>query len=216
MKLMKFIAGIDEAGRGPVIGPLVIAGILVEEESIPKLLDIGVKDSKKLTPNRRETLRTTIMKMVKLHCIEILEATMIDDTRRVKNLNQLEAERMGKILDNLKPDLAQVGSADVIPSRFKEMILAGMRFPVEIHSAHHAEDLFPAVAAASIIAKTTRDRIVASMHLEFGDFGSGYPSDPKTRAFISEWYLKKGSLPQIVRKSWKTVELIAHMADLKC
>lgn len=212
MKLMKFIAGIDEAGRGPVIGPLVIAGILVEESSIPRLVDMGVKDSKKLTPRRREILRTAIMKTAKLHCIEILEAAVIDDTRRVKNLNQLEAEMMAKILDSLQPDLAQVGSADVIPSRFKEMILSGMRSPVEIQSVHHAEDLFPAAAAASIIAKTTRDRIVASMRQEFGDFGSGYPSDPKTRVFISEWYLRRGSLPQIVRKSWKTVESIARAA----
>jgi ribonuclease HII len=213
MKLMKFIAGIDEAGRGPVIGPMVIAGVLVEESRIPELVDMGVRDSKKLTPRRREILRSTIMETVKVHRIEILEAAVIDDTRRVKSLNRLEAEVMARILDGLRPDLAQIGSVDVIPSRFKEMVLSGMRSPTEIQSTHHAEDLFPAVAAASIIAKTTRDRIVASMRQEFGDFGSGYPSDPKTRAFISEWYVSKRTLPHIVRKSWKTVESITRGID---
>jgi len=210
---MKFVAGIDEAGRGPVIGPMVIAGVLVEESRIPELVGMGARDSKRLTPRRRETLRGAILETVKVHRIEILDAAVIDDTRRVKSLNRLEADVMAKILDDLRPDLAQIGSVDVIPSRFKEMVLSGMRSPTEIQSAHHAEDLFPAVAAASIIAKTTRDRIVASMRQEFGDFGSGYPSDPKTRAFISEWYVSKRSLPHIVRKSWKTVESITKGID---
>jgi len=213
MNLMKFVAGIDEAGRGPVIGPMVIAGVLVEESRIPELVGMGARDSKRLTPRRRETLRGAILETVKVHRIEILDAAVIDDTRRVKSLNRLEADVMAKILDDLRPDLAQIGSVDVIPSRFKEMVLSGMRSPTEIQSAHHAEDLFPAVAAASIIAKTTRDRIVASMRQEFGDFGSGYPSDPKTRAFISEWYVSKRSLPHIVRKSWKTVESITKGID---
>jgi ribonuclease HII len=213
MKLMKFIAGIDEAGRGPVVGPMVIAGILLEESRIRELVDIGVRDSKRLTPRKRESLRNQIMEMILGHRIEILQAAVIDETRNIKNLNMIEVEVIAKILSSLRPDLAQIGSADVIPSRFKEMILSEMRSPVEIQSTHHAEDLFPAVAAASIIAKTTRDRIVASMHQQFGDFGSGYPSDPKTRAFISEWYLRKRSLPHIVRKSWKTVESIIREVD---
>jgi ribonuclease HII len=78
---------------------------------------------------------------------------------------------------------------------------------VEIISTHHAEDKFPAVAAASIIAKTTRDRIVRELHGEFGDFGSGYPSDPKTRAYLRE-ILSSSNLPRIVRRSWKTIHYL--------
>lgn len=206
MKPMKRVAGIDEAGRGPVIGPMVVAGILVQDKLLEELLAMGVRDSKKLSSRKREQLVGDILRVVDLQCIETIGADQIDERRKGKNLNRIEAAAMAKILDFLKPDIAQVGSVDVVCDRFRSMIIAEMSDPVKIDSVHHAEDLFPAVAAASIIAKVTRDRAVASLRREYGDFGSGYPSDAKTRSFIREWFEKEGSLPPIVRKSWKTTQ----------
>ncbi len=204
MNPMKRIAGVDEAGRGPVIGPMVVAGVLVKEGVLRDLLAMGVKDSKKLTPKKRESLIVDILRIAESHQVEVIPASNIDDRSEARNLNRIEASAMAKILDGLRPDRAQVGSADVYPERFRTMILAEMTRPVEIDSAHHAEDLFPAVAAASIIAKVRRDEAVASLRLEYGDFGSGYPSDPKTKCFIRDWYEREESFPPIVRKSWKT------------
>jgi ribonuclease HII len=203
---MKRIAGVDEAGRGPVIGPMVVAGVLVCEGVIMELLAMGVKDSKRLSPKKREGLIGEILRLAESHHVEIISAACIDERCSARNLNMIEASAMAKILDRLQPDLAQVGSADVLPQRFRSMILSEMVLPVEIDSAHHAEDRFPAVAAASIIAKVNRDSVVASLRREYGDFGSGYPGDSKTKSFIKEWYEKEGSLPPIVRKSWKTIQ----------
>lgn len=203
---MRRIAGVDEAGRGPVIGPMVVAGVLVHEELLGELVAIGVKDSKKLSPKKRERLMGEVLRIAECHNVEVVTARQIDARRRVRNLNDIEATAMAKILDALKPDIAQVGSVDVVPNRFRSMILSEMSLPVEIDSVHHAEDRFPAVAAASIIAKVLRDEMVASLRKEYGDFGSGYPSDMKTRTFIRGWYEREGSLPPIVRMSWKTAK----------
>lgn len=206
---MKRVVGVDEAGRGPVIGPMVIAGVAVLEGRVAELLETGVKDSKKLSPKRREDLLGPIMGIVEGHHVEVVAAEFIDSARPRKNLNQIEAAYMARILDTLCPDIAQIGSADVKPMRFKEMILSEMKssMQMEIISTHHAEDQFPAVAAASIVAKTTRDRLVKELHKEYGDFGSGYPSDPRTRAYIREMLARK-TLPRIVRRSWKTIQFL--------
>jgi ribonuclease HII len=202
---MRRIAGIDEAGRGPAIGPMVVVGILVSENRIDELIAMGVKDSKKLSPKKRERLVDDILRVVSLHHAETIQADQIDARRKGESLNKIEATAMARILSVLNPDIAQLGSVDVVCERFRSMILAEMIEPVEIESVHHAEDRFPAVAAASIIAKVARDNSVASLRVKYGDFGSGYPGDPKTRSFIREWYAREGALPPIVRKSWKTV-----------
>lgn len=189
-----------------MIGPMVVVGVLVRDELLDELLAIGVKDSKKLSPKKRERLVEEILRVVDRQHTEIIGADQIDARRKGESLNRVEATVMARILDVLKPDVAQVGSVDVVCNRFKSMILSEMASPVRIESVHHAEDLFPAVAAASIIAKVTRDSSVASLRREYGDFGSGYPSDEKTRSFIKEWFAKEGSLPPIVRKSWKTTQ----------
>lgn len=206
MNPMKLIAGVDEAGRGPVIGPMVVAGVLVREETLGELMVLGVKDSKKLSPRKREKLFPQILRVVESYRVEMIQSNQIDEGRKSGNLNMIEASAMAKIIGTLKPDIAQVGSVDVVSERFRGMILSETTVPVEIDSTHHAEDRFPAVAAASIIAKVTRDDAVSSLRREYGDFGSGYPSDMKTRSFIREWYLREGSLPSIVRKSWRTVQ----------
>lgn len=205
---MRLVAGIDEAGRGPVIGPMVVAGVLVREERLGELVSMGVKDSKMLAPKRRERLATEIRGVIDGSRLEIIPAHKIDEGRMVRSLNEIEAVAMARILEALKPDHAQVGSVDVVCDRFRSMILSQMSRRIEIESSHHAEERFPAVAAASIVAKVARDEAVASLRREYGDFGSGYPSDAKTRSFIKRWYEREGSLPPIVRKSWKTSQCL--------
>lgn len=201
---MRLIAGLDEAGRGPAIGPMVIAGVSLREGDVQELLRIGVKDSKKLTAKKREELLPRIIGMVENYHVEVLDAEFIDSERERENLNLIEARVMASIIERLWPDVVQIGSVDVDPARFGVAVSMRMVAKPEVVSVHHAEDAFPAVAAASIIAKTTRDRIISELKLSWGDFGSGYPSDPKTRRFISE-SVKSGRVPPIVRRTWNTV-----------
>lgn len=201
--------GMDEAGRGPVIGPMVIAAVSLEEDLISELIKIGVKDSKKLTPKRREAMAGEIVRVVKRPHIRVLSAAEIDRLMDKMSLNQIEAEVMAEIVESASPDVVQVGSVDVNEGRFGAEILnrISARIKPSIVSVHHAEDKYPAVAAASIIAKTTRDRLVSELRKVYGDFGSGYPSDPKTTSFLKS-ISGRGELPPIVRHSWKTVKNI--------
>ncbi len=209
MQVMKLIAGLDEAGRGPVIGPMVIAGVSMREGSERELLRVGVKDSKKLSAKRRNEILPKIMERVENYHIEVVEAEFIDRSRGEMNLNQIEADTMARIIDRLWPDVAQIGSVDVNPERFRAAISRGALAKSEIVSVHHAEDKFPAVAAASILAKTTRDRIIDELRYRWGDFGSGYPSDPKTKQYILDAVVS-GELPPIVRRTWITVSEVVQ------
>lgn len=197
------IAGVDEAGRGPVIGPLVFAGIAVNDEE--KLKKLGVKDSKRHSPARREKLAEEIKKIAEYETL-IITADEIDEKRKVMTINDVEVEGFAEIIKKLKPDIVYVDAADVDEERFKNDILRKLDFEVEIISKHKADDIYPVVSGASIIAKTTRDYEIEKIKEEIGvDFGSGYPSDVRTRMFLEQWVKEKGSLPPYTRKSWKTV-----------
>lgn len=201
------VAGVDDAGRGSVIGSLVIAGVLMKEEDLPKLARLGVKDSKLLSPKRRETLALEIKRTAQKHCVIKLSPKEIDKVvqtgRRLHRLNRLEAQTMAKVIEMLKPDIAYVDASDVLEERFKQHILESLTFKVKIVSEHKADKKYPIVSAASIIAKVERDNEIAQLRAAFGDFGCGYPTDPKTVNFLQQCLEKLGEYPDFVRKSWK-------------
>jgi len=202
------IAGIDEAGRGPAIGPMVVAAVVVDEKNLSKLRELGVRDSKRLTPKRRERLFNEIIKLLDDYVILELWPREIDS--RKGTLNEFEVENFIKALNSLriKPDVVYIDAADVKEERFGEDIRRGLNFNAEIVAEHKADDRFVPVSAASILAKVTRDRAIERLKEEYGEIGSGYPSDPKTRAFLEEYYRQHGDFPPIVRKTWKTLKKI--------
>lgn len=201
------ITGVDEAGRGPVIGPLVIAGVTFKDEN--PLIELNVRDSKKIFPNRRKFLAEKIKQIALNYEILIIKAKEIDDMRKVMTLNEIEVNAFTKVIKKLKPELCYVDSADVNENRFKQDILSQLTFKTEIISKHKADDLYPIVGAASIIAKTKRDEEVNIIEEELKEklnipLGSGYPADPITQKFLQTWLVKYKKLPPYVRKSWKT------------
>ena len=196
------ICGIDEAGRGPVIGPLVVAGVLVESD-VP-LRQLNVRDSKKLSPERREVLAPEIRKVCRAEIL-VIPATEIDAKRAEMSLNDFEAQLFATILDRLRPEVAYVDSADVNEFDFRRSIATHLNFEVEIVSKHEADDLFPVVSAASILAKVTRDAEMRKIEEELGTkIGSGYSHDVETIAFLTKWLAEKGTLPPHARASWDT------------
>jgi ribonuclease HII len=209
------IAGVDDAGRGPIIGPLVIAGVLVSEDENQALRAIGVRDSKLLTPEARTELdakiRTTAAK------VSLVEAQPkeIDDFvlhgGKLRRLNFLEARMMAQVISQLGPEEAYVDASDVNEARYAGSIrefLPGRLKGMKIFSEHHADRTYPAVSAASIIAKVRRDAVVQSLNKEYGDFGSGYITDPRTLAFLRDWRRTHKEYPPVVRLSWKTIKEI--------
>ena len=213
------ISGVDEAGRGPVIGPLVIAGLTIKDDDV--LIDLNVRDSKKITPKRRVFLVEKIKQIALNYEVIVISAKDIDDMRKVMTLNEIEVNAFTKIIKKLKPEFCYVDSADVNEHRFKSEILSQLTFKTEIISKHKADDIYPVVGAASIIAKTRRDEEVNIIEQELQQklnlpLGSGYPADPVTQKFLQNWLEKYGKLPSYIRKSWKTSQnLIKRYSDKK-
>jgi len=201
------VAGVDEAGRGCVIGPLVVAGVMLKAENLLLLNGLGVKDSKLLTPEKREALYPQIINLTeKYQTIKVLPYQIdkaVDSARKLHKLNRLEAQTMAQLIEALKPDEAYVDAADTIEHRFGNHIKECLKIKTRIISKHKADRIFPVVSAASIIAKVERDREIASLRVEYGDFGSGYLTDGKTMDFLRQLLEKNDEYPSFVRKAWK-------------
>jgi ribonuclease HII len=212
--LFKRVGGVDDAGRGPIIGPLVIAGIQVTEDQIKPLREMGVKDSKLLTPYARSDLSAKIRELASKVSVVEAQPKEIDEVvlhgGKLRKLNFLEAKMMAQVILELRPQEAYVDASDVNEDRYGRTIreFLGSNFEVTIISRHHADRIFPVVSAASIIAKVRRDEAVAQLRREYGDFGSGYMTDPKTLAFLKDWRSLHSDYPPIVRLSWKTIKEI--------
>ncbi|MFH0848677.1 MAG: ribonuclease HII [archaeon] len=202
-----------------MIGPLIIAGVLIEDTKIDQLRELGVRDSKVLSPRRRDFLQARIKIIVRgFHLVEIQPA-QIDEVvlsgRRLRRLNFLEAQAMADVITKLQPDVAYVDSSDVLADRFGQDISSMLPAGIRVVSEHHADSRYPVVAAASILGKVRRDAIIRELAQRYGDLGSGYPSDPKTIRFLEGWYDSHGSFPDFVRKSWKTLERISNRRQRK-
>ena len=207
------ICGVDEAGRGPVIGPLVIAGVNVKNDS--DLISQNVRDSKKCTAKQREYLAKKIKEIADNFEILIIHASDIDDMRKVMTLNEIEVNAFSRIIAKLKPDSCYVDSADVNDKRFGKEIVSRLSFKPEIVSKHKADEIYPVVGAASILAKTKRDEYINKIGKEFETklelpIGSGYPADIVTQNFLKAWLKKYGDFPPHVRRSWKTTQKILN------
>lgn len=212
MTRIGLIGGVDESGRGCVLGPLVVAGVSVTAEGLRELKDIGVKDSKLLSAKRRESLFPKIMKIASHVHWTGIPPREIDNVvlngRRLRKLNYLEAVYFARVIDKLEAQKVTVDASDVIPKRFRDDIRGNMSSTCRITALHKADRNFPIVSAASIIAKVIRDREVERLREADGDFGSGYPSDPVTRTFFAEKMRRGEPFPDYVRRSWKTWERI--------
>jgi len=212
------ICGVDEAGRGSVVGPLVVAGVTFENDL--KLKEDNVHDSKKIAPKRREILCKKIKVTAVNYEIKLISASDIDHMRKTMTLNEIELNAFSEIIEKLIPDICYVDAADVNDERFGRNILTRLSFKPEIISKHKADDIYPVVGAASILAKTKRDEEVQMMSQEFEKkldipLGSGYPADPFTKKFLRKWVKKFGKFPPHTRHSWKTSQNLLKESKIK-
>ena len=203
------VCGVDDAGRGPVIGPLVIAGVIIEEEKLDRLKTLGVKDSKQLLPSARTRLSKEIPGIVDdFHILEIGSEELdkiVNRAPKFQRLNMLEAKVMAQVIEKLRPEMVYVDSSDTRTERFKNNILDCLSFTPRIVSEHKADVNYPVVSAASIMAKVHRDKKIEEIKREYGEIGSGYAHDAVTIKFLREYYSDNGEFPPIVRRSWKTL-----------
>ncbi|RLI97095.1 MAG: ribonuclease HII [Candidatus Aenigmatarchaeota archaeon] len=205
---MATIGGVDEAGRGAVIGPLVIAGVSIEEKDEDKLRKIGVKDSKLLSPKRREELAAKIEGIAKDVMVLNVGPCKIDNYRNQGiNLNRVESMKFAEVLSFLDPNRAYIDSPDVNTNRLKMQMQKMVGDDMELVVEHKADMNYPVVAAASIMAKVARDDEIKEIKKKYGDVGPGYSSNQITMKWMREWLDKNNDFPEgIVRKTWMTTK----------
>jgi ribonuclease HII len=214
----KFIAGIDEAGRGPLIGPLVICVAAIVENNESELRALGVKDSKLLTEEQREDILKELIKITH-HELVIIQPSEIDDAvNSLKyNLNWLEADHGAALLNKLNVKLEENISKCIIDCPSTNIKAYTKYFQekvddkdIKLQVEHKADLNHLIVGAASIIAKVTREKELEKLKKKLKvDFGSGYPADPKTKEFVEKHHSDR-EYSQLFRKSWETYKKISR------
>ena len=203
------LLGADEAGKGPVIGSMFVAGVVVDEDQLFDLAVLGVKDSKLLAPARREYLAARIEEIALDRYVLEVRPEVIDELRQLMTMNEIMVRSFSKVVEKLSAGRAILDAADVDPKRFARRVKEESGTGMEVVAEHRADKNHLVVAAASILAKVNRDRSVRELERDLGlEIGSGYPSDPATIRFLEDWVKEHGDLPPFVRQSWKTAERI--------
>lgn len=203
--------GIDEAGKGPVLGPMVAACVVAPAESV---LPEGIDDSKRLAPTRREELARTLREDDRI-AVGLAAVTPDRIDAPETDMNTLtvvaHAEAAREVVERGMAGICDAGDVDA--ARFVRRV--GKRLPegVALDGEHGADGSHAIVGAASVLAKVERDRRVRELESEYGEVGSGYPSDPRTRAFLAEYVAEYGALPACARSSWKTCTDVLAAAE---
>jgi ribonuclease HII len=197
------VLGIDEAGRGPVIGPLIIAGVMIHDG---KEAELGaVKDSKLLAHKKRIELNHLIQEHSEFKIIEVSPKEIdeaVDPDNKSMNLNWLEAHKQAEIINELSPDVAIIDCPSPNCKKYTEYLSNLLvNKQIKLIVEHKADVNYPVCSAASIIAKVRREEEVEKLKQKYGDIGPGYPANSVTQKFIRENWEKH---PEIFRHSWST------------
>ena len=207
---MTLIIGIDDAGRGPLIGPMFLAGVLLDENSLQALKKYNIKESKQLIHSTRIQLSKVIEQTSLSYKVVSSSPEEIDKAVNSKmNLNTLEAIKMAEIINFLNDKKQKtkviIDCPSVNTGKFKSLLTSYIENPenLTIKCEHKADENYIEAAAASILAKVAREEAVSKLKSQYGNIGSGYPSDPYTQEFLKKQG-KKLSNSGIFRKSWAT------------
>lgn len=202
------VVGIDEAGRGSWLGPLVVGAVAMPSDRLDEVSATGAKDSKRLTPAAREAVYGRLARLGACRSVSIAPRT-IDRSVARGQLNQLEARAFARLLRSFAPDVAYVDACDVDAARFGRTVAALAGGTTRVVARHKADRDIPLVGAASVVAKVRRDRAIGRLAERLGEeIGSGYPSDERTVAFVRRT-VRAGAPPPIwMRASWATTKRV--------
>jgi ribonuclease HII len=199
------IVGVDEAGRGSFVGPLVVGAFAMDDSALEAIRACGARDSKQLSPSAREAVYELLGRWGTRASITLQPRTV---DRAVQNggLNELEADAFGDVIRQVGAEEARVDACDTNAARFGLRVARRAGTGVRVIARHHADRDDPVVGAASIVAKVRRDRALARLRRTLGDaLGSGYPSDAQTIEFVRCHLARGGAAPTWLRASWSTM-----------
>jgi ribonuclease HII len=205
------IVGVDEAGRGAWLGPLVVAAVAVPFERLTDIRTAGARDSKELSPAAREAVYGRIVRLGRCRSVTIVPRT-IDRSVDRGELNLLEARAFARLVRELAPHTAYVDACDADAQRFGRTVAAMAGSAAHVVARHKADRDHPLVGAASIVAKVRRDRAIARLAERLGDeIGSGYPSDARTIDFVRRTVAPGARTPEWLRRSWATTTRVIRV-----
>ena len=225
--------GVDEAGKGPALGPMVAAAVLADPASLPADVD----DSKRVAPDRRESMAAALDEDARVAVgVALVEPAEID--RPDTDMNTLTVSGQARAVraalseplagDIDEPVRVVADAGDTSEERFArrlgEFVVGGEASgeaveslpTVDVTAAHGADEDDPVVGAASVVAKATRDERMVDVdaaYPDYDDLGSGYPSDPSTRQFLAAYVGDHGALPDCARASWSTCADVLSAAE---
>lgn len=204
------VLGIDDAGRGSVVGPLIVAGFVVDSKKEEELKRLGVKDSKLLSPEKRLELSEELERIAENIIVMRIQPCVIDDWHsKGLSLDKLEAKKMAEIIELSKAEKVYLDALTSRPKKFSKLVQSFLGSKVELVAENFADKKYPVVSAASILAKVERDKAIRELEQKVGKtIGRGYPSDPLTIKFLEELLEEKKKFPAFVRKSWSTAEIL--------
>ncbi len=208
MKLL----GIDEAGRGPVLGSMFIGGVLVDSDDTETLEQLQLKDSKELADEQREDFVPQITEVATDTHVKEVTATEIDELREIMSLNMIEINGFAHIIDALGPDKVVIDLPEPNANRFVKKLrnqIDGDTDHIDMIAEHKADKNYPIVSAASILAKSQREHHITQLNKKYGaNVDSGYPHDEQTTQFLEDHLQEHGHLPEETRESWSTAQRI--------
>ena len=205
--------GVDEAGKGPVFGSMFAAAVYVEDES---RLPAGLDDSKNLSPTRRQELATALRANdgIAIGLAEIPVSRIDDPTTDMNSLTvAAHAEAIDDAVGDLESPAGLCDACDTDADRFARRVDEACTVEATVDARHGADGESAVVAAASVIAKVSRDSHVDALAEEYGEVGSGYPGDRATRTFLESYVDEHGELPPFARASWSTCEDVLAAAS---
>ncbi|ELZ33622.1 ribonuclease HII [Halogeometricum pallidum JCM 14848] len=209
------LVGSDEAGKGPVLGPMVAAAVRADADALPD----GIDDSKRLSSARREEIAATLREHEGVEIgVAFVEPERIDRPDTDMNALTVAAHVEAVAAVAREGDEVVTDAGDVNESRFGRRVRTGVEeagVAVSVTAEHRADETYPHVGAASVVAKVERDARMAEIDEDvtaYGPVGSGYPSDPTTREFLRRYVGETGELPDCARASWSTCDDVLDAA----
>jgi ribonuclease HII len=209
------LVGVDEAGRGSFLGPLVVGAFAIESDRVDELRAAGARDSKELSPAARVQVLERILPLGQ-HAVVALDPPTVDRAVERGKLNELEARTFGQLIQQLGAEEAHVDACDVNEKRFARVVAHAAGPGIRVLAHHHADRDDPVVGAASVVAKVRRDQAIATLRAELGDeIGSGYPSDARTIDFVRTHLSGSSGTPLWLRASWATMARVKVVAPAR-
>lgn len=207
MRSGELVVGVDEAGRGSLVGDMFVAAVAIGRDRVHLLSALGVRDSKSLSRERRTLLASRILGLANA----VVVCRVVPEEIDRENLNDLEVRAVEKIARQLKARGLDIGEfiVDEVAGRAGAIELVVRRYypGASVVVVPRADRYYPVVAAASIVAKFLRDKHVELLSRVYGEIGSGYPSDPRTLEWLRR-VRSSGELPRCVRRSWRTLSRV--------